>query len=602
MDNHHPPKRKSPRRRDDRVILHFDLDCFYAQCVENQQPSLKSLPLGIKQKGILATCNYEARRRGVRKLMQIYEAKKICPDLVLADGEDLTPFRDVSKRLYSLLRCYSWCGKIERLGLDEVFMDVTDMVSYNVGLLNRNTLQKSFFCLSRDDPEKGFDCDATEIAGCIYGQPPPAQDGLDSTLYMRLVLASHLAKYLRLKIEEQGFTSSCGISTNKLLAKLAGSKNKPRNQTTLLALHQDDVLPFMDEHQLRAIPGIGNRITSILEAFVQEKQVDAEFRSFESAVTVGVVRTHPRISPPALEKLLVGPGSEKGLGVKVWCLLHGVDDTAVKPGRDIPTQISIEDTYKGLNEADEIKRELTRIAASLLRRVHVDLVESSADAAQPPKWKAYPKTLRLTTRPYTSPTEGKPYDWARASRSGPLPSFVFNAAAMGSETVVEKLVAETLTPMFRSLNPAPRGWNIGLINICVTNMSGSDGGVPSGRDIGVMFRRQEHVLREFTVYDGGGGEGGLGTAGSRTLSGDSKSAVVWYAGQPGTKDKTEEVNTVDDDYDNGSDDYEEEDDDLWQTSGQQNTDGMEQCPLCGHFIPHFALTAHNRFHSLQSEE
>ncbi|KAK4216164.1 hypothetical protein QBC37DRAFT_417476 [Rhypophila decipiens] len=534
--------------------------------------------------------------------MQIYEAKKICPDLVLADGEDLTPFRNVSKSLYSLLRGYSWCGKIERLGLDEVFMDVTDMVSYNVGLLNRTALQKSFFCLSRDDPEKGFDCDATEIAGCIYGQHPPAQDGLDSTLYMRLMLASHLARFLRLKIEEQGFTSSCGISTNKLLAKLAGNKNKPRNQTTLLALHQDDALPFMDEHQLRAIPGIGNRITSILEAFVQEKQVDAELPYFKSAVTVGVVRTHPRISPPALEKLLVGPGSEKGLGAKVWCLLHGVDDTAVKPGRDVPTQISIEDTYKGLNEADEIKRELTRIAASLLRRVHVDLVESSTDAAQPPKWRAYPKTLRLTTRPYTSPTEGKPYNWARASRSGPLPSFVFNAAAMGSETVVEKLVAETLTPMFRSLNPAPRGWNIGLINICVTNMSGSDGGVPSGRDIGVMFRRQEHVLREFTVYDDGGGEGGLGTAGSRTLSGDSKSAVEGYSGQPGTKDKTEEVNTPDDDYDNGSDDYEEDDDDFWLTPGQPNTDGMEQCPLCGHFIPHFALTAHNRFHSLQSEE
>ena len=58
----------------------------------------------------------------MRKLMLISEAKKLCKDLVLIDGEDLTPFRDMSKTLFNFLRSYTWNGKAERLGFDEVFM------------------------------------------------------------------------------------------------------------------------------------------------------------------------------------------------------------------------------------------------------------------------------------------------------------------------------------------------------------------------------------------------------------------------------------------------------------------------------------------------
>lgn len=50
------------------------------------------------------------------------EAKKVCPDLVLVDGEDLTPFRDTSKKLFNFLRSHSWNNRVERLGFDEVFM------------------------------------------------------------------------------------------------------------------------------------------------------------------------------------------------------------------------------------------------------------------------------------------------------------------------------------------------------------------------------------------------------------------------------------------------------------------------------------------------
>ncbi|KAB5528145.1 impB/mucB/samB family protein [Coniochaeta sp. 2T2.1] len=580
---------RPPRRKDDRIILHFDYDCFYAQVATARQPHLASLPLGIKQKSILATCNYVARRLGVTKLMSISDAKKICPDLVLVDGEDLSPFRDVSKKLYGLLRGHSWNGRVERLGLDEVWMDVSDVVEYNVGLVNRNDLGSSWFCLRRDDPEEGFAFDAGRVAGCVYGSEGEVRgtdDDDDGGRYgqrLRYVVASHLARYLRMKIEEEGYTSACGIASNKTLAKLVGNCNKPRNQTTLLVHEEEEIWAFMDGHNLRKIPGVGNRITSLLEAHVTRSEVDPNFRSFEAAVTAGTVRKFEGMSAPILERVLGGSGAERGIGEKVWGLLHGVDNTPVKIGADVPTQISIEDTYQGLNEWGEIERQLRLLAASLLRRMHVDLLED--DDGQPPstinqgktdkskRWLAHPKTIRLTTRPYYRADSGKPYNYARVSRSQPLPGFVFGLTTP-REALADRLVDEVLLSMFRKLNSASEEWNVGLLNICVANMvavGGKNGGIGGGRDIGAMFRRQEDVLKEFRVY----GENGV------------DNQVRMEVEEVGEIPQVT-VEEVEKDEDSDAEAWEEDD-----------RDGLESCSQCGHLIPSFALIAHERYHDLE---
>ncbi|POS77696.1 impB/mucB/samB family protein [Diaporthe helianthi] len=587
-------RRRSPRRKQDRIILHFDYDCFYAQVVENAQPALKSMPLGIKQKSILATCNYVARKRGVKKLQLISDAKKVCPDLVLADGEDLSAFRDVSKKLYGLLKSFSWNKKAERLGLDEVFLDVTDLVEFNLGLLNRNALSDSFFCLSRDNPENGFSFDATAIAGSVTGNGH-GEDNHDNFLFVKLLLASHVARHMRLKIEEEGYTSACGISTNKVLSKLAGTVNKPRNQTTLISIHEDETLKFMDSFGLRQVPGIGGRITHSLESYFLGREADANTFANGSAVTVGEFRTRPEVSPHMLEKLLGSrPGAEKGIGDKVWALLHGVDNMDVKAASSIPTQISIEDTYPGqkggLNTLAEVERELLKLSASLLRRMHVDLTETdepdmdSAESAQGPrrtKWLAHPKTLRLSTRPKTSPNEGTPYNWGRASRSHPLPTFVFHD--IHREIIAGRLVKEALFPMFFQLNPEkPEGWDIGMINVCVANMSlaATDDAYGSGRDISRMFKRQDEALREFKVYDDGSELPPKVTQIIKT-GGDSDRACP------------DPVVAGGDDVDFGDDYASESEPEAW---GDQ--DGS-QCPRCGHYLPEFALSAHLRYHVLE---
>lgn len=127
-----------PSRKDGRVIIHFvrihstffgvqqttdqskDYDCFYAAVFEAKNPSLKSLPFAVQQKHIIVTCNYEARRRGLHKLQLIREARRICPDVIIELGEDISRFRDASKELYAFIKQYSWNGKVERLGFDEV--------------------------------------------------------------------------------------------------------------------------------------------------------------------------------------------------------------------------------------------------------------------------------------------------------------------------------------------------------------------------------------------------------------------------------------------------------------------------------------------------
>ena len=124
-----------------------DYDCFYASVFEVEQPALKSQPLAVQQKQIVVTCNYEARRRGLHKLQLIKDAKRICPEVVIVLGEDLTKFRDASKDIYQFIRGFIWGGRIERLGFDELSLDVTEMIDYNVELLNQNDMTSSFFHL-----------------------------------------------------------------------------------------------------------------------------------------------------------------------------------------------------------------------------------------------------------------------------------------------------------------------------------------------------------------------------------------------------------------------------------------------------------------------
>lgn len=108
-----------------KVIFHVDLNAFFASCEMAQNPSLKNVPLGIggsKDRGVLTTANYEARKYGVSSAMPVGEARRLCPSLeVLPVNFPL--YEHYSNIFFDLLHEYS--DVIEKASIDEGYMDMT---------------------------------------------------------------------------------------------------------------------------------------------------------------------------------------------------------------------------------------------------------------------------------------------------------------------------------------------------------------------------------------------------------------------------------------------------------------------------------------------
>ncbi|KAI9855745.1 MAG: hypothetical protein M1813_009635 [Trichoglossum hirsutum] len=551
----------------------------------------------------------------------IAEAKKICPDIVIVSGEDLTRFRDVSKDLYNFLQEFVWSKKVEKLGLDEVFMDVTDMIDFNVEVLNLGDQSNSFFHLSRTDPTVGFSYDLSLTPRYTYPPttdllPPqiststPLENGKDGFLRTRLLVASHLARHLRQQLEnEKGYTVSSGISTSKLLAKLAGEVHKPDAQTTILPPYENpaevgegNVTAFLDAHEVGRIPWIGFKLAHQLRNLVLGRttafNMDHVYGGAKEKVLVRDVRCSPSIGPELLERILRGPGTPQGIGGKIWELLNGVDNTEVLPARNTPKQISIEDSYLRLNTLEEVTRELKKLAESLIRRMHTDLLEDDDDnnnendnrsASHPtmndgppigaakdgrprpaPKrrWIACPHAIRLSTRSHLSNDPSAPSrpSLNRTSRSCPTPPFLFSLANPPTH-LAAKLVTETLTPLFRRLHPEKSGWELSLVNVAVVNMVEGDG----GRGVESLFRRLEERRK--------GDEGGSGWRGNRIVAGQRFGSEDCISSTQESNEDSEDLCSSSRDGNEGT---------LFQNS--------EQCDICGAVMPDFAMPAHERLH------
>jgi DNA polymerase iota len=541
------------------------------------------------------TCNYEARRRGMRKMETIAEARRKVPDMVVVLGEELGRFRDASKALYKYLEAFTWSGRVEKLGFDEVFMDVTDIVDYNQNLLNPNDLRHSFFCLDRNDPTVGFAFDATAIAGQAYPPdlvlvPSSATNPHGDPLTTRLILGSHFAQHLRLGLEEEkGYTSTVGISTNKLLCKLVGNVHKPKAQTTLLPPydmphdgHTDldsNVTRFIDSHDIGKIPWIGHKMAQQIRNHVLSRPLDFGLGQLwggtTDSVTARDVRLFPSMGAELLEHILGGPGAERGIGGKAWGLINGIDDVEVQKAKRIPTQISIEDSYGRLDTMAQVLKELRVLATSLINRMHTDLLEDDDETGSKTRWIANPRTLRLSTRSRPPPNEDGPRSrsFNRISRSAPLPNFIFNLHT-SIDATADKLLHESLVPMFKRLHPHP-GWALSLLNIAVTNMVEGAG---AGRDIGTMFRRQEDVLREWKVAP------------------ETEPAAVSNAAEPSAGRDAAHFPAA------GSEDALPQTQDSVEEYEWEGEEHREECGVCGAVMPGFAMDAHERFHSLEEEE
>ncbi|XP_051922878.1 DNA polymerase iota isoform X2 [Hippocampus zosterae] len=320
-----------------RVILHFDLDCFYAQVEMIRNPALRDVPLGIQQKYIVVTCNYVARQQGVTKLMSVTDAKQKCPQLVLVKGEDLTHYRETSYQVTELL--LSFCPLVERLGFDENFVDITEII------------QKRLPCTP-----------ASSFKGYVYSTSKAAE--IKASFHPELALGSHVAAELREAIRDRlGLTSCAGVATSKLLAKLVSGTFKPNQQTTLLPENVDDIMGSLGG--LRKIPGVGHQTAKRLQAL--------------GLVSVSDLQLFP------LTALIIELGSPCAAHLKNLSL--GVDDSPVNP-TGAPQSLSDEDSFKKMSRVKEVMDKIQQLLGSLVERMRKDGRQ--------------PQTFRLSVRKYSA--------------------------------------------------------------------------------------------------------------------------------------------------------------------------------------------------------
>jgi DNA polymerase IV len=111
-----------------RVILHVDMNSFYASVEAAYNPELKGKPLAIagnpdERRGIIVTCSYEARKFGVKTTMTLWEAKKLCPQMIIM-RPNFDRYRAASQGMFEILRQYS--ELVEPVSIDEGYVDITD--------------------------------------------------------------------------------------------------------------------------------------------------------------------------------------------------------------------------------------------------------------------------------------------------------------------------------------------------------------------------------------------------------------------------------------------------------------------------------------------
>src|SRR5574342_715287 len=163
-----------------RVIFHVDMNSFYASVEMAYDPTLKGKPLAIagnpeERRGIIVTCSYEARKFGVRTTMPLWEAKKLCPNLIIKKP-NFERYRSASAAMFDLLRQYT--ELVEPVSIDEGYMDITDCSD--------------------------------------LGSPPQIAESIQKRI-----------------LEQLDLPCSIGIAPNKFLAKTASDMKKPMGITVL---------------------------------------------------------------------------------------------------------------------------------------------------------------------------------------------------------------------------------------------------------------------------------------------------------------------------------------------------------------------------------
>ena len=191
------------------MILHIDMDAFYASVEQLDNPWLKGKCVivgGTSNRGVVSASSYEARKYGVRSAMPIFQARQRCPDGVFVPPR-MERYKEMSKKFMTILRDFS--PRVEVVSIDEAYMDISG---------------------SRR----------------LHGNPEKVAMDIKNVIQKNL-----------------GLTCSVGVAPGKFLAKVASDMDKPDGLTVILP---GDVAQFIRRLPVQKVPGVGKKTYLHLEA------------------------------------------------------------------------------------------------------------------------------------------------------------------------------------------------------------------------------------------------------------------------------------------------------------------------------------------------
>jgi nucleotidyltransferase/DNA polymerase involved in DNA repair len=188
----------------DRIILHVDMDAFYASVEQRDDPKLKGRPVIVgadpkegRGRGVVAACSYEARKFGVRSALPISQAWKLCPQGAYVPVR-MERYVEVSKQVMEVLHRFT--NLVEPISIDEAFLDVSGSTA-------------------------------------LFGAPEQ--------------IARAIKKQIR---EATGLCASVGVAPNKFVAKIASDLKKPDG---LVIVRQESVEDFLKDLPISKLWGVG---------------------------------------------------------------------------------------------------------------------------------------------------------------------------------------------------------------------------------------------------------------------------------------------------------------------------------------------------------
>ncbi|MFB0525930.1 MAG: DNA polymerase IV [bacterium] len=186
-----------------RVIMHVDMNAFFASIEQKANPRLRNKPVLVggspHSRTVVATASYEAREYGVKTGMPLSEARRLCPQAILVEGNS-AKYIDTSLEIIKILNEFT--DQVEVFSIDEAFIDVTG-------------------------------------SQALFGKP--------------VEIARKIKERLRRKL---GLTCSIGIAPNKLLAKLASEMEKPDG---LVEIEEEEVSNILASLPVEKLCGIGEK-------------------------------------------------------------------------------------------------------------------------------------------------------------------------------------------------------------------------------------------------------------------------------------------------------------------------------------------------------